>query len=70
MNKDPKWHTSLYNHKPIAKDLPLIGNAEYRGVLEAVRNGDYEAYRSSLQHYCYEPKQKKIITDIIDKNIL
>lgn len=67
---DPKWNTSLYNHKPISDGkLPLIANAEFKQLLERLPTEPelYELYKSL---YVFEPKQEKIITDILNNRII
>jgi hypothetical protein len=69
--KDPKYDTSLYNHKPISDgSKPLISNSEYKTVLMHVENGNYDAYYDAEKNYFIEPKQRKILLDIINKNII
>jgi hypothetical protein len=65
---DPKWGTSLYNHGAIAKDLPLIPNEEYKQLYE--RMPDRELYEIYLKLYTLEPKQKKMIEDILENRII
>lgn len=68
--RNPRFDTSLYNHRRLSTNLPLISNAEYMKVLEAIKNGDFDAYYNSLNYFVYEPKQQKLIKDIIDGNII
>lgn len=65
---DPKWDTSLYNHGKIATDLPLISNAEYKQLYD--RMPDKELYELYLTLYSFEPKQKKMIEDILNGRIV
>lgn len=68
---NPKYNTSLYNHSPICKDgRPLISNVEYMELLEKVREGDTEAYNKSKETYNFEPRQEKLINDIINNTII
>lgn len=67
--KDPRYNTSLYNHKPMGSiDKPLISQSEYKQLLEEVKNGNYDAYYNSP--FTIEPKQEKLLTDIINNRIL
>ena len=65
---DPKWDTSLYNHGAIAKGLPLISNEEYKQLFE--RMPDRELYELYHTIYSFEPKQKKMIEDILENRIV
>lgn len=65
---DPKWNTSLYNHGRIATDLPLISNEEFKQLYE--RMPDKELYETYLKLYAFEPKQKKMIEDLIFNRII
>lgn len=70
-DKDPRFDTTLYNHKKLSDgSMPLIGNGEYKDVLTAVKNGDYEAFYTAETFFIFEPKQRKMITDIINGNII
>lgn len=67
---DPKWDTSLYNHKSISDGkLPLIGNAEFKRLVDRLAHEPelYEVYKSL---YIFEPKQEKLITDILNNRII
>lgn len=69
--KDPKFYTSLYNHKPISDGVkPLISNRQFMLLLERVKAGEYDAYDKAKEHFIIEPKQDKILTDIIGNNII
>lgn len=64
-------NTTLYNHKPIGTDdKPLIDNAEFMRVLILVQGGDTGAYNEAKSKYTIEPKQDKILTDIINNNVI
>lgn len=64
-------NTTLYNHKPIGTDdKPLIDNGEFMRVLLLVEAGDNEAYHEAKSKYTIEPKQDKILTDIINNNVI
>lgn len=65
---DPKWNTSLYNHGKIAKDLPLISNEEYKQLYE--RMPDAELWEIYKKLYSFEPKQIKMIEDLIFNRIV
>lgn len=68
---DIKFKTSLFNHGAISDGhTPLISNADYVKVLQAVRNGDLEAYTEAKALYCFEPKQQKMIEDIINGRVV
>lgn len=69
--KDPKYHTSLYNHKPIGSiDKPLLSNKELAELRIEVENGNHQAYWDTLKIRSIEPKQQKLLTDIINNTIL
>lgn len=65
---DPRWETSLYNHGAIAKDLPLISNAEYKKLYE--RMPDVELWEIYKKLYAFEPMQIKMIEDLIFNRII
>lgn len=65
---DPRWDTSLYNHGAIAKDLPLISNEEYKELYEKMP--DEALYLEALSKFSFEPKQKKMIEDLIYNRIV
>lgn len=67
--KDPKFDTSLYNHKPISDgSKPLISNADFKFTLLQVEEGNHEAYLKAKEKYFLEPKQEKMLLDIINGN--
>jgi hypothetical protein len=69
--KDPKFTTSLYNHKPISDGKkPLISNRQFMLLLERVKAGEHDAYDKAKEHFILEPKQDKMINDIINKRII
>lgn len=69
--KDPKYDTSLYNHKTISDgSKPLISNADYNSLFTQVQRGNYEAYKEAIKKYFIEPKQEKMLLDIINGNII
>lgn len=45
-------------------------NKEFRELNEKVMNGDYEAYYEAKKLFAFEPKQEKLLTDIINNTIL
>lgn len=65
---DPVWGTSLYNHGLISKDLPLISNVEYKQLYE--RMPDAELWEIYKKLYAFEPKQIKMIEDLIFNRIV
>lgn len=70
-NKDPKYNTTLYNHININKNgLPLISNADYQFLHLQVTNGNKTALNEALKKYTIEPKQLKMLTDILEKRVL
>lgn len=69
--KDPKYDTSLYNHKPISDgSKPLISNADYNLLHLQVSSGNYAPYYEAIKKYFIEPKQGKILLDIIENRII
>lgn len=67
---DPAWNTSLYNHGRIAKELPLIPNVEYKQLYDRIVSGEHELWSIYQTLYSFEPKQIKMIEDIIYNRIV
>lgn len=69
--KDPKYNTNLYNHKDISDNgKPLLGNKELADLMIHIRAGDHGAYYEAKTKFSIEPKQEKLILDIIENRIL
>lgn len=67
---NPEWDTSLYNHGRIATDKPLIGNAAYKELYDRVKQGEHGLFEAYKKLYSFEPKQIKMIEDIIYNRIV
>lgn len=66
-----RYDISLYNHKKISDGTkPVISNAEFKELYERVVAGDISYYSDCCDRFFLEPKQDKIINDLIHKRIL
>lgn len=69
--KNPRFDTSLYNHKPLSDGKkPLISNAEFSELLKRVKDGDIDYYTHCKEMFVIELKQDKLINDIINNRII
>ncbi len=67
-NKDPRFNTTLHNHKDISDNgKPLISNAEYKALSE---NLSYETYNAHKEKYSFEPKAEEILLARLQKRII
>lgn len=68
MNKDPRYNTTLHNHKDISDNgKPLISNREYKELSENLTMGNY---LKAKEIYTFEPKSEKILLDKLHNRIL
>lgn len=65
---DPKYNTTLYNHKNIMEDgKPLISNADFKWLTENLTEGNYIDMKSK---FSFEPKSEKMIINRLEKRVI